>query len=182
MKGTTVLFGSPRKSGNSESLAEAFLRGAGKKAGEIHRFHLAELKLSGCLDCRQCWTGGKPCVLNDSMQEIYAALKHSELILFVSPLYWYTWSAQIKPVMDRFLPFAAENADFSLKGKKSALFSTAGDTDPNCFDGLRFAYRASCRLLGLDSLHELLAPGIYLRGDIEGTEWLERAEQCGKNL
>lgn len=182
MKGTTVLFGSPRKSGNSEKLAEAFLQGAGEKAGEIYRFHLAELKLSGCLDCRQCWSGGKPCVLNDAMQEIYAALKQSELVLFVSPLYWYTWSGQIKPVIDRFLPFVSEKANFTLKEKKSVLFSTAGDTDPGCFDGLRFSYRSSCELLGMDSLHEILAPGIYHRGDIDGTDWLERAQRMGKGL
>ncbi len=183
MKGTTVLFGSPRRGGNSESLAEAFLRGAGEKAGEIFRFHLEGPKaISGCMDCRQCWTGGKPCVLDDSMQEIYEALRRSELILFVSPLYWYTWSGQIKLAIDRFLPFVSENALYTLKGKKSILFSTAGDTDPDCFDGLRFAYRASCELLGLESLLELLAHGIYRRGDIDGTEWLDRAERFGKSL
>jgi multimeric flavodoxin WrbA len=121
-------------------------------------------------------------VLNDAMQEIYAALKQSDLVLFVSPLYWYTWSGQIKTVIDRFLPFVSEKANFTLKGKKSVLFSTAGDTDPGCFNGLRFSYRSSCELLGMDSLHEILAPGIYRRGDIDGTDWLERAQRMGKDL
>ncbi len=183
MNGTVVLLGSPRRGGNSESLAEAFLKGAGERAGQVTRFRLSEMApVSGCLDCRQCWTQGKPCVLRDPMQEIYDALRKSDLILFVSPLYWYTWSAQIKPVLDRFLPFSSEKPLFDLRGKKAVLLSTAGDSDPKCFEGLRFSFRSSCELLGLDALHELLAHGIYRRGDIEGTDWLKQAESFGNNL
>jgi multimeric flavodoxin WrbA len=183
MKGTVVLLGSPRKAGNSETLAEAFLKGAGERAGQITRFRLSEMSpLSGCLDCRQCWTQGKPCVLKDPMREIHDALRVSDLIIFVSPLYWYTWSGQIKPVLDRFLPFVSETPLFDLRGKKAILISTAGDSDPKCFDGLRFSFRSSCALLGLENLHEILAHGIYRRGEIEGTEWLEQAERFGNKI
>lgn len=182
MKGTVVLLGSPRRAGNSETLAEAFLEGAGDRSGEVFRFRLAEMPVSGCLDCRGCWTGGKPCVLEDHMQPVYEALRKSDLILFVSPLYWYTWSGQIKPVLDRFLPFAAEKPLFDLKGKKAVLLSTAGDSDPSCFDGLRFSFRTSCKLLGLENHSEILAHDVYKRGDIEGTDWLKRAGDVGRAL
>lgn len=182
MKGTTVLLGSPRRSGNSEILSEALLEAMGSKAGEIARFRLASMTISGCLDCRGCWKDGKPCVIADSMGEVYEALRKSDLIVFVSPLYWYTWSGQIKPVLDRFLPFVSTEAPFNLKGKKAVLLSTAGDDDPSCFDGLRHSFRVSCGLLGLAPEAEILAHGIYKRGDIEGTHWLELARQTGKDM
>lgn len=182
MKRTVVLLGSPRRSGNSETLAEALLKGAGGRAGEISRFRLAEMPISGCLDCRSCWSGRKPCVLEDSMIEIYNALSQADLVLFVSPLYWYTWSAQIKPVLDRLLPFASEEPLFDLKGKKAILVSTAGDTDPSCFDGLRFSFRTSCKLLGLENHSEILAHGIYKRGEIDESDWLSQAECIGRTL
>ncbi len=182
MKEIVVLLGSPRRSGNSETLAEAFLSGTGRSDAVIHRFHLSEMGISGCLDCRGCWSKGKPCVLEDRMQEIYEALRVSDLVLFVSPLYWYTWSGQIKPVLDRFLPFAGDKPQFDLKGKNAVLVSTAGDTEPGCFDGLRFSFRTSCELLGLQNRGEILAHGIYRRGEIEGTHWLETARETGRNL
>jgi multimeric flavodoxin WrbA len=182
MKRTVVLLGSPRRGGNSETLAEALLKGAGDRAGEVFRFRLAEMPISGCLDCRRCWSAGNPCILEDPMSEIYNALDKSDLILFVSPLYWYTWSGQIKPVLDRFLPFADGKPHFDLKGKKAILVSTAGDTDPSCFDGLRFSFRTSCKLLGLENHSEILAHGIYKRNEIDGSEWLLQAEGIGENL
>ncbi len=182
MKRTVVLLGSPRRAGNSETLAEAFLNGAGERAGEVFRFHLSEMRISGCLDCRRCWSAGRPCVLEDPMNEIYNALGKSDLIVFVSPLYWYTWSGQIKPVLDRFLPFSSEKPLFDLKGKKAILVSTAGDPDSSCFDGLRFSYRTSCKLLGLENHSEILAHGIYKRNEINGSEWIRQAENIGKAL
>lgn len=182
MKGTVVLLGSPRRAGNSETLAEAVLQGAGERTGEIFRHRLSGMPISGCLDCRRCWSEEKPCVLNDAMSDIYESMRKSDLILFVSPLYWYTWSGQIKPALDRFLPFAAEKPLFDLRGKKAILVATAGDTDPACFDGLRFSFRTSCKLLGLENHAEILAHGIYLRGEIDGTDWLDQAKVIGKAL
>lgn len=182
MKGTVVLFGSPRLGGNSETLAEAYLKGAGEKTGKIFRFHLAGKTITGCLDCRKCWSGRKPCVIEDGMQPIYEALHEANRIVFVSPLYWYTWSGQIKPVLDRFLPFSGKEADFDLKGKKAVLVSTAGDTEPSCFAGLLFSFRTSCKLLGLEIEGELCAHDIYKRNDIDGSEWLAKAAQMGRDL
>ena len=93
----SVLFGSPRKGGNSETLAEKILDHAPAGSG-IERFFLTQRRLEGCRDCRRCWTGGTPCVLQDDMAEIYHSLEKADLIFFVTPLYWYSWSAQIKTV------------------------------------------------------------------------------------
>ena len=100
----TLLLGSPRIGGNTEKLADALAEGAKVKGYEIRKVHLAALTLKGCTDCRKCWSTGKPCIQNDDMDKVYPDIEAGTVIAFVSPLYFYSWSSQIKPVWDRLLP------------------------------------------------------------------------------
>lgn len=101
----TLLLGSPRIGGNTEKLADALAEGAAEKGYEVKKVHLATLTLKGCLDCRKCWSTGKPCIQNDDMDQVYPEIEDASVIAFVSPLYFYSWSSQIKPVWDRLLPY-----------------------------------------------------------------------------
>lgn len=161
----SVLFGSPRTGGNSETLAEKILDHAPAGSG-IERFFLAQRRLEGCRDCRRCWTGGTPCVLQDDMAEIYHSLEKADLIFFVTPLYWYSWSAPIKTVWDRLLPYNAASALRVLRGKKAALVVAAADDDATCFEGVRFSLRRSCDLLGLTVVGEICEGELAERGDV----------------
>lgn len=58
----TLLLGSPRIGGNTEKIADALAEGAAEKGYEARKVHLAALTLKGCLDCRKCWSTGKPCI------------------------------------------------------------------------------------------------------------------------
>ncbi len=165
MKTVTVLLGSPRRDANTETLTKAFLEPFDRAGAVINSFRLAEMKISPCTDCRMCWQSGKPCVIDDDMEAIYGSLDQSELILFASPLYWYSWSAQIKPVWDRLIPYNAGNAPRTLKGKQSILISTGADTARGIFNGLAASYEKSCALLGLDRVGEYLYSGMGARGD-----------------
>ena len=46
----TMLLGSPRKGGNSETLADALAAGAAEKGYEVRKVRLAGMTLKGCLD------------------------------------------------------------------------------------------------------------------------------------
>ena len=52
-KVVTILLGSPRAGGNTETLAEALARGAEENGCEVRRVRLQGKKLNGCLDCRR---------------------------------------------------------------------------------------------------------------------------------
>ena len=53
------------------------------------------------------------------MQRIYADMEHADVIVLASPVYFYTWNAAMKSVIDR--TFAIKNR---LKDKKFYLLCT----------------------------------------------------------
>lgn len=179
-----VLLGSPRVGGNTEVLAKSFAAGAEEAGYEVKTLRLAPLALKGCLDCRRCWSTGKPCIQNDDMIKVHELLQEASAVAVVSPLYYYTFSSQIKPVFDRTLPFGAANSPVSIKGKKCVLLAAAGDETDDVFDGMIATYKHICNFLKWENAGMICAPGIYVKGDMEklGQQWLEKARELGKTL
>ncbi len=182
MRKVLAILGSPRKGGNSETLAVSVLAGASSNGASTDTIRLQGMDLSGCIDCRKCWSRGSPCVIPDDMGKVHEKINWSDTIIFASPLYWYTWSALMKPVWDRFLPFLHDDAKWDLKGKKAILVATAGDDKPDAFEGISFSFKTSCELLGMDQTGTLLAYGVYEAGDASKGDWLARAEKLGRTL
>ena len=180
----TILLGSPRKEGNSEQLADSLAKGAGGNGYEVRKVRLAAKKLNGCLDCRKCWSAGTPCIQRDDMDSVYRDITAAEVLVFASPLYFYSWSTQLKPVWDRLLPFFAANSQASVKGKKAVLLATAGDTEISCFDGLKASFRLACGFTGWSIAGMICAPDMYPKTDMaeKGRKYLFEAYELGKNL
>jgi multimeric flavodoxin WrbA len=176
-----VILGSPRKNGNSEKLADALINGAtGYKAIKVY---MHGLKVGGCVDCRRCWSNGSHCFLNDDMKEVYAALDDAEVIVFATPLYFYSWSAQIKVVWDRLLPYFNDNSKVSVKGRRVVLLATAGDTNEACFDGLKKSFELASGYCGWTIAGTLCVADVYPAGAIDSKkEALEKAAALGKSL
>lgn len=183
-KVVTILLGSPRKGGNTETLAEALASGAEENGCEVRRIRLQGKKLNGCLDCRRCWAMGAPCVQKDDMGEIYEAIADADAIVFASPLYFYSWSTQIKPVWDRLLSLFAKKSEIDVRGKKAVLISAAGDTDAECFDGLKASFRLACGYTKWEIAGVICAPGMYPKEAVaaDGEKYTEEARELGKRL
>jgi multimeric flavodoxin WrbA len=83
-----VLTGSPRRKGNSDQLADAFIRGAAEQGHGVHKFEAAYKNISGCRACNMCWSSGTdPCVVKDDFYELAPLLESCETVVFVSPVY-----------------------------------------------------------------------------------------------
>ena len=97
-----VLHGSPRKGKNSDTLADSFLKGFTETGNhQVQHFYLNELTISPCQGCLSCAKPPHDCKINDDMRPIYRAYKESDLIVWVSPMYWGYLTAQLKTVQDR---------------------------------------------------------------------------------
>ncbi len=180
----TILLGSPRAGGNTEALADALARGAEGRGYEIRKVRLSAMKLNGCIDCRKCWSTGTPCVQKDDMDKVYADIEAASVIAFASPLYYYSWSAQIKPVWDRSLPFYMPGAARTITGKKAILLAAAGDKAESKFEGMTASFKNSAEFMGFEIAGIVCAPGMYVKGDIEskGESYLAEAEALGSRL
>ncbi len=105
-----VLHGSPRKHGNSDTLAESFLRGVQIEIdAKITHFFLNELDITACQGCLKCKTSiGHRCIIRDDMQAIYTGYTEADIVVWASPMYWGYLTAQMKTALDRMEALAWE--------------------------------------------------------------------------
>lgn len=179
-----ILLGSPRSGGNSEQLADALARGAEEKGFEVRKIRLAGKKLNGCLDCRKCWSTGTPCVQRDDMGAVHEGMADADVLVFATPLYFYSWSAQMKPVWDRLIPFFGDSAKIKFAGKRAVLLSAAGDAEESVFEGLRASFRLACGYAGWKIEGMICAPDMYPKTDMaeKGEKFLSEAYELGRSL
>jgi len=91
---------SPRKKGNTEILLKEALAAAKKEGAEVEFFSVAGKTIGPCLACNACRKAGI-CVQKDDMQPLYDKLLAADGIIFGTPVYFYSVTAQCKAVMDR---------------------------------------------------------------------------------
>lgn len=117
-----VITGSPRKNGNSNTLAEHFIKGAKEAGHEVVRFDAAFKKVHPCIACNRCGMNGQ-CVFKDDFEFIRKHIADADLVAFATPMYYFGISAQIKTVIDRFY---AINGQIHVP-KKAVLMMTYAD-------------------------------------------------------
>jgi multimeric flavodoxin WrbA len=105
--------GSPRKNGNTEILINEVLDVARKSGFETETFLMSEKQVAPCDACATCFELGA-CIVPDDMQELYARLERADAVIFGSPVYFGSVTAQTKAVMDRMFALLRSR---SLKGK-----------------------------------------------------------------
>lgn len=98
-----VFNGSPRKSGKTAKMTAEFVKGAESAGHEVVVYDVGRMKIGGCLACEYCHTKGEgACIQKDDMQKIYPDLFSADAILFASPIYYFTMTAQIEDAIQRF--------------------------------------------------------------------------------
>lgn len=97
----TVLTGSPRMNGNTNHMASQFIKGAEDAGHEVYRFDCAKHKISGCVACNACGMNGD-CFMQDDFVELRPHLLEADMVVFVTPMYYFGFSTQLKAVIDRF--------------------------------------------------------------------------------
>ena len=96
-KKVIVLLGSPRKKGNSTTLAKQIIRGVESAGGQVETVYLNGLNIKPCQGCYACKKeDSSGCAVNDDMQSLYPKLVDSDAWVIASPVYWFTMSAQTK--------------------------------------------------------------------------------------
>ncbi len=110
------IVGSGRKHGNTEILVKEALSAAEEAGAETELVSVVGKTIAPCDGCGRCRkTDG--CQIADDMQPIYDELEKADAIVFGSPVYFGSVSAQAKAIMDRTYAFLA---DKRLKGKVAA--------------------------------------------------------------
>jgi multimeric flavodoxin WrbA len=174
----TVITGSHHKNGTSALLADKFIEGAKDAGHEVFRFDAAFEDVKPCLACEYCSGHNGECVQKDSIKVLSNKLVDTNLIVFVTPLYYFGMSAQIKAVVDRFHAINSEIAG----NKKAMIFATSYGADDLTMEALEKMYESMLRFLNWEDAGKLFATGCPVREVIEQSEYPQRAYEMGKSI
>lgn len=178
-KKVLIISTSLRNRSNSEILAREAARGVKAAGNEVKYVSLKDKEIRYCLGCMKC-IKSEQCVQKDDVAPILTDMKEADAIIFVSPIYYYSISGQLKTLLDRTLPFYRRpylfrdiylitvSADTAEDTAKRAIVTLGGWID--CFDKARFA--GGFNAGGLNDANAIE----------EHSEWLPRAFELGKQI
>ena len=156
------LFGSPRRGGNTEILLEEALKGAEAEGAEIERLYLSDLDMTPCTECHGCDETGA-CVILDEMQQVYPKLLEADVILLVSPVFFYGVTAWAKILIDRCQAFWAKKylvKDPSMgsrgKRRKGFFISVGATKGKRVFEGAIMTAKYFFDVLNAEYVGELV--------------------------
>ncbi|MXQ73069.1 flavodoxin family protein [Clostridiaceae bacterium DONG20-135] len=142
-KNVLVISSSLRKNSNSECLADACIRGAKEAGNIVEKVVLTDKSIQFCQGCLACLKT-KQCIIDDDSRAITEKMKNADVIVFASPVYYFSISGQLKTLLDRanslyaseyqfrdiyFLSSAAEDGIHTVEG---SIKTIEGWVD--CFD------------------------------------------------
>ncbi len=89
-----VLNGSPHVNGPTSDMVNAFARGAREAGHAVTEVRVTQKNIRGCMACEYCHgKGNGVCIQRDDMQEICPEILSADMVVFASPIYYFTLSA-----------------------------------------------------------------------------------------
>ncbi len=191
MKHILIIIGGGRNNGNTAQLVDAFTKGAEAAGNIVDRISLLKTEVKGCIGCNAC-RYGKPCVQKDGFLEIIPKIKEANLLVFASPLYFWTISSRLKAFIERFYSIAQEDPAPMLgryekyPEKDCALLMTSADSFFWTFEQAVSYYQFTLvNYLGFKDKGMVLAGGCGStdgKPQIDKTDYLKKAYEFGKSI
>lgn len=168
-------------------LLDKVLEGARSTGAEISSLYARDLKISGCIECGGCDETGQ-CVVDDEMQKTYPLLREADLIFLSSPIFFYSFPAQVKALIDRcqalwnlrMLTIKEEERRFYHRGK-GYLIAVGATQGKNLFEGVQLTARYFFDALDMEYKGGLFFRGLEKKGAAaHRSEALQQAFEFGK--
>ncbi|MCX5869999.1 MAG: flavodoxin family protein [Deltaproteobacteria bacterium] len=185
---TLIILGSPRKNGNSETLAQSVASGILQIPDTTVEFiRLNDLRISPCQGCGGC-NKTSICVIKDDMTALYEKVDLCDHLILVSPIYFYGLSAQCKAFVDRFQARWARKYLLGIRfradeQRQGTLLATAATEGKKVFDGALLTAKIFFDALDLECGESLLVRGVDQCGAIhKQSQTLEQAVALGRKI
>ena len=174
-----VINSSPHSEEQSTSryLAQRFVEGAKSAGHEIFIFDAANEETNPCKGCDMCGMDGD-CIFNDAIAtKLMPEMLKADLLVLVTPLYYFGMSAQLKTIVDRFYSRTTR-----LSGKKSMMIATAWNSAGWTMEALKNHYETLVRYMSWEDVGQVWATGCGTRSMVERSEFGDMAYKIGANL
>lgn len=177
-KKVLILSSSPRRGGNSERLSLAFAQGAEEAGCQVETVFLREKRYGFCQGCLACLKSGR-CTIPDDAVEIAAKMKSADVLVFATPVYYYSISGQLKTLLDRANPLYGSDYAFT----QAYLLATAAEDEPSTPEGAIKAVQGWVDCFERCTLADtIFAGGVSDVGDVAGHPALAEAYRAGRAL
>ena len=177
-KTVLVISTSPRKNGNSDALADAFIRGAQQAGNQVEKINLYDKTIGFCKGCLTCQSTQR-CIIDDDASAIAQRMLTADVIVFATPIYYYGMCGQMKTLLDRANPLFPTDYRF----RDIYLLAAAAEEDGHTVDGAVTGLQGwidcfeKARLAGT-----VFAGGVTTVGEIQNHPALKQAYELGKNV
>ena len=172
-----VLTGSPREGGNSDQLAEAFIRGACGAGNSVLRYNAARKQIGPCIGCQSCAGGNGDCVAKDDYAELVDYLRRADAIAIFTPIYWLSWPAGLKAAIDRFYSFSC--SETQTRVKESIMVVCGEAADLSFYDPMVKTYEMTADLMHWENKGHIIVPSVGEPGAVQQTPAIAGMEKIG---
>lgn len=173
-KNILIISSSPRKGGNSDLLCDEFMTGAREAGHRVEKIRLSERHINYCRGCGAC-NDTHVCLQKDDMEELLDKLVEADVIVFATPVYFYTVSGQIKTFIDRTVPRYLE-----IRDKEFYFILAAAEDDRSNMERTVECFRGFLDCLdGAIEKGTVYGIGAWKVGDIKGHPAVEEARLMG---
>ncbi len=124
MSKVLIITTSLRAKSNSDILAGRLAEGAKDAGNQVEHVSLKGRKIQFCIGCLACQKTQK-CVLDDDAIEIAEKVKNADTLVFVTPIYYYEMSGQMKTLLDRMNPLYTTDYKF----RRVYMLTTAAEDE-----------------------------------------------------
>ena len=153
MSNVLVISTSLRAKSNSDILTERLIVGAKDAGHQVEYISLKGKNIKFCIGCLACQKTQK-CIQKDDAVEIAEKVKNADSLVFVTPIYYYEMSGQMKTLLDRMNPLYTSDYKF----RRVYMLSTAAEDEEytpekavnglqgwiDCFEKAEFAGTLFC--------------------------------------
>ncbi|HBF37815.1 MAG TPA: flavodoxin family protein [Firmicutes bacterium] len=181
MKVLTIL-GSPKKNGKTAKVISMLEKNLILQGHEMEQIHVADYKINGCLGCNVCHSKAEQpyCIQKDDLKTIFLQMMSADVIVYASPLYAFSFPAQMKSLIDRHYCFITNpgqpNESSVIQCKHVALLMTCCDPIENNADLAPIMFERMFRWL------KCYICGKYIVELSYSPDFESRAEQISKTM
>jgi len=177
-KNILVISTSPRRGGNSETLADALIRGAEEAGNQVEKVCLYDKTIGFCKGCLACLKSHR-CVIHDDADIIAQKMKEADVLVFATPIYYYEMCGQMKTMLDRANPLY----DSDYRFREVYLLAAAAENEESAVEGA--VKGLSGWILCFPKAHlagTVFGGGADAVGAINGNPALDQAYEMGKAI
>ena len=175
-----IITGSPRKTGNTFTLTEEFIKTVTNNGHDVVRFDASFMNVGICHACETCFSTGKACSFDDDFNLLAPEVEKADAVVFITPLYWFSMPSALKAVIDKFFSFYVTQKD--LSNKECALISCCEEHDASIYAGLLTSFKLMFEILNWQYKGSVLVTGVYPAGEIQNTDGVCRTVELASKF